>query len=67
MDPVDTGTVGHIFIDALRKRVRLLENHTDALSKLDRIHILVNVRAVQSDLAFDPHALFEIVHAVECL
>ena len=57
MDSVDAGTVGHVFIDALRERVRLLENHTDALSKLDRIHILIDICSIQGDLAFDPHAL----------
>ena len=65
-DAGDLGSVGHVVEDRLRERVRLLEDHADAASHLGDVDgLVVEVHAVEADLAADPRAADEVVHPVE--
>ena len=64
LDAVDAGAVGDVVVDALRERVRLLEDHADALSKLNGVHVPEDVNAVELDGAVDADAVDQVIHAV---
>ena len=67
-DTVRTWTIGHIVIDRHRERIRLLEDHTDPLTKCIDIDILlIDVLPIEKDLTIDTAALHQIVHAVQRL
>ena len=58
--------VGDVVIDGHREGVRLLEHHADALAQDVDVHlVLVDVHAVELDVAGDAAALDEVVHAVQ--
>ena len=59
------GTEGYVIVYRHRKRVRLLENHTDASAQQIHVHIAVNILAVQQHLARNAAALNQIVHTVK--
>jgi hypothetical protein len=62
---VNARPVGHVFVDRLRKRIRLLEHHADTGSQLHHVLLLVvNILPVQSDVAFDPSTYDGVIHAV---
>ncbi len=66
--PAHAQTVGHVLVDRLRERIRLLEHHADAHPHFDRIHVLgqdVHVVGLEDDLAFVAVARIQVVHAVE--
>src|ERR671914_468826 len=57
---------GDVVVDRLGERVRLLEDHPDALAHLDRVDLLrVEVFAVVEHPALDPRGGDEVVHPVE--
>ena len=58
--------VGHVVIDRLRKWVRLLKHHANLRPKLHRVDALViDVVAIEPDIAFDPRGRDHVVHAVQ--
>ena len=57
--------VGDVVIDRHRERVGLLEHHAHALAQQVYVAVVVDVLAVQTDVARDLAALNQIVHAVE--
>src|SRR4030095_7035079 len=64
--PVDLGAVSDIFVNRLGKRVRLLKDHADAGAQLHDVHVgVVNVFAVELDLARDLRVRDGVVHPVE--
>ncbi len=66
LDPEQAGAVGHVVVDGLRERVRLLEDHPDPPADLHRRDgRVVQVDAVEQDGALDAGRLDEVVHAVE--
>ena len=66
MDAVGARAVGDVVIDGHREGVRLLEDHADALAQDVDVHlVLVDVHAVELDVAGDAAALDEVVHAVQ--
>jgi hypothetical protein len=64
---LDAETVGDVLVDGFGERVRLLEDHADALAQLDDVHArVVDVDPVDPDLAGgDARAVDQVVHAVE--
>ncbi|SIQ65962.1 hypothetical protein SAMN05421641_11177 [Paracoccus thiocyanatus] len=63
---VDARAIGHIVIDRLGKGVGFLEHHADAGTQLHRVDALViDILAVQRDLALDPADVDGVVHAVQ--
>ena len=66
-ETMDLRTVGDVFVDRLRERVRLLENHADAGAQFDDVDArVVDITFVEGDLAGDAAAVDGVVHAVEC-
>ena len=63
---MDTRTVSNIVINAFREGVRLLEDHANAVTQADGVNLRKNILAIQRDAAFNAHALFQIVHSVQC-
>ena len=62
----DARAEGDVVVDRLRKRVRLLEDHADALADFDRVDLRpVEVEAVVEELAVHLRSGDEVVHAVE--
>ena len=65
-EPVDARPVGHVLVDRLRERIRLLEHHADARAQLHHVLLLVvDVLAVEQDGSFDARARNRVVHAIE--
>jgi hypothetical protein len=67
-DPAHAHPVGHVFEDALRKRVGLLKDHPDPHPHLHRVDLgsdQVHLVGVQDDLALVLAGRIEGVHAVE--
>ena len=65
-DACDAQTVGDVFKDGLRKRRRLLKDHTHALAQLHHIVIrCVDVFTVQKNLSLKRGVADELVHARE--
>ncbi len=65
-ETVNAWAVGDIFINRLRKRIRLLEHHADTGAQFDDIDLrIVDVFIVERDLATDLAAFDRIVHAVK--
>src|SRR5690606_551749 len=65
-EPVDARAIGDVLIDRLGERVRLLEHHADPGPQFDHVDALVvDILAVERDLAGDAAALDGVVHAVE--
>ena len=64
---MDTRTVSDIFINALRERRRLLEDHTDAIAQGQGVDFLEDILAFKADIARDPAAFDPVVHTVQCL
>ena len=63
---MNTGAIGDIVIDRLRERVRLLEHHADLCTQLHRVNaFVVDVFAVQEDVAFDTANIDGVVHPVQ--
>ena len=63
---MDSGAICYIVINAHREGVGLLEHHADALAQDVDVHlVLVDVHAVELDVAGDAAALDEVVHAVQ--
>ena len=63
---VDARAVGDVLVDRLGKRVRLLEHHADAGTQFDDVDLgIVDVLAVERDLAADTRAVDRVVHPVE--
>ncbi len=57
---------GDILIDAFGEWVGFLKHHPDAITHLDRIHLVcVDVFSIEHDLSLDRRAGVELVHAVE--
>ena len=54
---MDTRSIGHIIINALGERIRLLKNHAHAVTQADRINIRKDILAIQTNFALDAHAL----------
>ena len=66
MDAVGARAVGDVVIDGHREGVRLLEHHADPLAQDVDVHlILIDVHAVQFDVAGDAAALDQVVHTVQ--
>ena len=65
-EPVDAWAVGHVLVDRLRERIRLLEHHADARPQLHHVDIAaVNVPVIQRDRSGHPADVDDVVHAVE--
>ena len=65
---VNARPVGHVVVDGLRERVGFLEYHADPRAQLHDVdRAVVDVGAVQRDMALDPHVVDGVVHAVEAL
>ena len=66
LHPEHTRAPGDVVVDRLRERIGLLEDHADAPPHLDRVDAGgVEVVALVEDLAVDPRARHEVVHAVQ--
>ena len=61
---VDGQAVDHVLIHGERERVGPLEDHPDPPPQIDDVERFQR-RVVDQDAAVDPHALHEVVHAVE--
>ena len=65
-EAMNTGAVGDVVEDRFRERVRLLEHHADASAEQHRIdRSVVDVLAVDLDLALDAAAFDGVVHPVD--
>ena len=68
VDAVGARTVGDVVVDGHGEGVGLLEHHAHALAQHVDIHfVLVDVHAVQQDVARDAAALHQVVHPVQAL
>src|SRR4029078_1202539 len=66
LDAAEPGSVGHVVVDRLWERVRLLEPHADAWPPLDGVDlVVVEVDAVVGEPALDLRPGDQVVHAVE--
>ena len=63
---MDTRTVSNVIINAFREGVRLLKDHTNAMTQADGVNLRKNILAIQCNAAFNTHALFQVVHSVQC-
>ena len=63
---MDTRTVSNVVINAFREGVRLLEDHTNAVTQADGVNLRKNILAIKGDAAFNAHTLLQIVHSVQC-
>ncbi len=67
-DTVGARAVGDVVVDGHGEGVRLLEHHADAAAQDGDLHlVLVDVHAVEPDIARDAAARHKVVHAVQGL
>ena len=67
LDALDARTVSDIFIDALRERRRLLEDHADTVAQGQGVDFLEDILAFKADIARDPAAFDPVIHTVQGL
>ena len=68
VDAVGAGPVGDVVIDGHGERVGFLEHHAHALAQHVDVHlVLINIDAVQQDIAGDAAAFHQVVHTVQAL
>jgi hypothetical protein len=66
LDSVQSGAERKVVVNALRKRIRLLEHHADATTNLHGIDVLVvEIDTVIFDGSLDTSGRDEVVHAIE--
>ncbi|MPN08579.1 hypothetical protein SDC9_155862 [bioreactor metagenome] len=62
---MDLRTVGYIVANGHGERIRFLEDHADLLSYFDHIGArVVYVLSMEHHPAFDPAAVYQVVHPV---
>jgi hypothetical protein len=62
---VEAQRVSNVIEDAHRKWRRLLENHTNATTQLQQVHIgRENILSIEKDFAFCPLAAMKLVNAI---
>ena len=67
MDSVGSWSVSNVIVNAHRKRIRILEHHTDPLAQMIHIHITVNVFVAKKNRSLNLTALHQIIHPVQGL
>ena len=64
--PVNTRTIGHVFIDRFRKGIGFLKYHTDPRAQLHHVlTLVVDVLTFELDLPLDTRTDNRVVHAVK--
>ncbi len=63
---MNTRAIGHVVVDRLGKRVRLLEHHADPGAQLHHIQFrIIEILAFQMQVALHPADIDGVVHAVQ--